>query len=260
MLRALMNAASGVKAQSVAIDTIANNIANVNTNGYKKERPVFAELVHQSLQQQGLPVQEGNVASPPQIGTGSRVASSIKVFSPGQITQTGRVYDLAVAGKGMFQVELPDGEKALTRDGAFRINDQREIVTTSGYRMHPAITLPEGYTDILIDPSGNVSVVDNEGKSTALGRITLVNVINLGGLKPLGDNLLGITSASGPPAVGFPGEDGLGSIRQGFLELSNVDMAEEMSNLIITQRAFEINSKAIQTADEMWSMANNLRK
>ncbi|MHB1420261.1 MAG: flagellar basal-body rod protein FlgG [Bacillota bacterium] len=259
MIRGLTNAASGMNAQAAAIDIIANNIANVNTIGKKNPRPGFAELIHQTLEQYGLPI-EGGTATPPRVGNGSRLSSNMVVFTPGEITETGRAYDLAIAGKGLFQVELPDGGKALTRDGAFEINEKGELITANGYRLFPSITMPEGHKDIRIEAGGNVFAVDAAGASTPVGRITLVNVTNPSGLKPLGANLLEITENSGPPAVGNPGEEGLGSLRQGFLEVSNVDMAEEMTSLLIAQRAYEVNSKAVQTADEMWAMANNLRK
>jgi len=260
MIRALWTAATGMDAQQLNMDVIANNLANVNTSGFKKSRADFQELLYQSTKLPGSATSAGT-ESPTgiQVGLGARTAAVQRVFSEGEVVQTGNQLDLAIEGNGLFQITMPNGDTAYTRSGTFKQDGTGRIVTSDGYVLSPEITIPANTTKISIGSDGSVSVyLDNASTPTDLGQITLVTFSNMTGLRSLGRNLFAETNASGTPVTAVAGETGLGTIAQGFLESSNVNLMEEMVNMIAGQRAYEINSKAIKAADEMVQMTNNL--
>ncbi len=262
MLRSLYTAATGMLGQQLQIDTISNNIANVNTTGYKKQRAEFNDLFYQAMQHAGASTSE-NTISPTgiEVGLGVRPGAVTKMFSQGSPKETENNLDVAITGKGFFQIQLPDGSIAYTRSGNFKLDDNGNIVTSEGYRLVPQITIPADATQVNIGNDGTVSVVlGNRGQSNVLGQIELANFINPAGLHSVGDNLYMTTNASGNPQVGIPGQNGMGGLKQGFLELSNVKLVEEMTDLITGQRAYEANSKSIQTADAMLQTVNGLKR
>jgi len=263
MIRSLFTAATGMIAQQMNIDTIANNLANVNTVGFKKSRVDFQDLLYETLKPAGTETTAGTTLPEGiQIGHGTRPASISKVFSPGAAIQTGNPLDLMIEGDGFFQVELPDGTTAYTRDGSFKLNAQGTVLTADGYPLTPAITIPTDAEIITVGADGTVSVrVPGDNTPQNLGTIQLARFPNPAGLDArLGRNLLLETQASGPPTQGQPGVDGLGTLAQGFLENSNVQVVEEILQMIIAQRAYEANSRVITTADEMLQTANNMRR
>ena len=262
MLRALKTAALGMSAQQLNVDVIANNLANVNTTGFKKSSIEFQDLLYQTIQHGDKDSRDGHEnPSLLQIGLGSRPISTYRSFSRGDIAQTGNTLDLAINGRGFFQVELSDGNYAYTRDGSFKLNSEGYLVTSSGLKVYPEITLPENVNSIKISEDGVVSVmVDGETDPQEVGQLELVNFMNPAGLKAKGGNLFIPTEASGEPIYGNPGEDGLGQVMQGYLEKSNVDVAQEMINLIVAQRSYEINSKAVKTADELLALINSMKR
>ncbi len=262
MMRSLWIAATGMEAQQLLIDNISNNLANVNTVGFKRSRLNFEDLMYQDVRLPGAATSPTTVTPTGiQIGLGVRPVATEKIFLMGNLQQTGNPLDIAIEGDGFFQVTLPDGTIAYTRDGTFKLDSDGNIVTANGYPLEPGITIPPGTTAIHISSDGIVSVTQS-GSSTPeeVGNIELARFMNPGGLKSIGKNLYLPTPSSGDPETGVPGEDGMGSIAQGFLEMSNVNVVEEMVNMIVAQRAYEINSKSIQTTDEMLQMANNLRR
>ncbi|RMH60985.1 MAG: flagellar basal-body rod protein FlgG [Calditrichaeota bacterium] len=261
-MRALKTAALGMSAQQMNVDIIANNLANVNTNGFKKSALEFQDLLYETMRVGNRDGEKGreNPAGL-QVGLGNRAIASTRAFSEGNVTETGNPLDMAINGKGFFQVEMPDGSYAYTRDGALKINAEGRVVTNSGQAILPEITIPENARSISVSQDGVVSVLLNgESEAQELGQIELVSFMNPAGLEAIGGNLFIQTQASGDPVYGAPGEDGMGSVMQGYLEKSNVDVAEEMINLIVAQRAYEMNSKAVKTADELMSMANQLKR
>jgi len=262
MLRALKTAALGMSAQQLSVDVIANNLANVNTTGFKKSSIEFQDLLYQNIQRGDKDSREGHEnPSLLQIGLGSRPISTYRSFSRGDIAETGNTLDLAINGRGFFQVELSDGQYAYTRDGSFKLNAEGYLVTSSGLKVYPEITFPENVNSIKISENGVVSVmVEGETEPQEVGQIELVSFMNPAGLEAKGGNLFVPTEASGEPIYGNPGEDGLGQVMQGYLEKSNVDVAQEMINLIIAQRSYEINSKAVKTADELLALINNMKR
>ncbi len=262
MIRAMRTAASGMNAQKLNVDNITNNLANVNTTGFKKAKIEFQDILYQVMRMAGATFQEGiEVPVELQIGYGAQAVATQRIFSQGDLTQTNNPYDIAINGDGFIQIDLPDGTEAYTRDGALKISREGEIVTSDGYLITAAITIPAEAEEVFIGVDGTVSIVNaGETESTDIGQILLVKFLNPAGLTAIGRNLYKQTTASGDPVEGVPGEEGLGSIKQGFLELSNVETVEEMVNLIIAQRAYEVNSKAIQTAEDMIQIANNLKR
>ncbi len=262
MFRALTTAALGMTAQQLNVDVIANNLANVNTTGYKKSNIEFQDLLYETLNSGRADGREGNEKPTQiQIGLGNRPISTYRSFSQGNISETGNPFDLAISGEGFIQVLKPDGSTVYTRDGALKVNSSGTLVTNSGLEVYPGITFPERVTNISINQDGTISVlVEGETDAEELGQIELATFMNPAGLRSIGSNLYEITEASGQPAFGMPGEDGLGMLVQGYLEKSNVDVAQEMINLIVAQRAYEINSKAVKTADEILGMTNNLKR
>jgi flagellar basal-body rod protein FlgG len=260
MIRALWTAATGMETQQTNMDVIANNLANVNSAGFKKSRADFQDILYQTVKIAGASSGDGvELPTGVQVGLGSRVAAVQKIFTTGDIQQTGNDLDLAVEGSGFFQVTQPNGEAAYTRAGAFKKDGTGRLVTSDGYPLFPEVVIPENATDISIGQSGTVEVyLDGESEPTQVGTIELARFSNPAGLKALGHNLFTETPTTGAPATGLPGENGFGILAQGFLEGSNVSIMEEMVNMIAGQRAYEINSKAIKTADEMLQMTNNL--
>ncbi len=262
MLRSLYSATSGMLAQQTHIDTTSNNIANVNTTGFKKSRADFNDLFYQAMQYAGTNT-SNTTLSPDgmEVGLGVRTSAITKMFSQGSPKETENNLDVAITGKGFFQVQLPDGTTAYTRSGNFKLDEQGNLVTSEGYLLIPQITLPEDTTQVNIGVDGTVSVTQGlQTTSNVIGQITLANFVNPAGLHSMGDNLFSITNASGDAIVGNPDSQGLGKLRQGFLELSNVRLVEEMTDLITAQRAYEANSKSIQTADAMLQTVNSLKR
>lgn len=262
MIRSLYTAATGMEAQQLNMDVTANNLANVNTAGFKKSRVDFQDLLYQTIRSAGASQAQGmRIPTGIQVGLGTRVSATQKMFTPGDFQQTGNDLDMVIEGDGFFQVMLPSGELAYTRDGSFKIDGEGKIVTSDGYPLQPEISIPAEANKITIGEDGTVSVnVPGQNAPQELGQLQLVKFINPAGLNNLGRNLFANTQASGEPLTGSPGQDGLGGIRQGFIEMSNVKVVEEMINMIMAQRAYETNSKSIQTADEMLNIANNLRR
>lgn len=253
MLRALNIAATGMEAQSTRIDNISNNLANVNTTGYKKSRADFEDLLYQNLKAPGAAAGDG-VAAPVglQIGYGVRAAASSKLFSQGDFQQTSNPLDLAIEGEGFFQVVQPNGEIAFTRAGNLKTDGEGQLVTTSGFVLDPAITIPPDATSVSISADGRVNVTQGtSAEPVEVGQLQLAGFTNPAGLSSIGHNLYAATPTSGDPISGAPGENGLGTVLQGFLEGSNVKVVEEMVDLIVAQRSYETNSKVIQAADEM---------
>ncbi len=262
MDRSLFIAATGMEAQRINIDVISNNLANVNTTGFKKSRADFQELMYQSLKTAGAVSAEGNeVPTGIQIGLGVKPAAVQKMFHQGDFVSTGNNLDLVIEGNGFFQITKPDGELAYSRAGAFKLNSEGSIVNSDGYALEPAITIPIDAMEITLSQDGTVSVLQ-AGSTTPseVGQIEIAQFINPGGLKAIGKNLFLPSGSSGEPTTGNPGSEGLGSLNQGFLELSNVNVVEEMVNMIVSQRAYELNSKVIQSTDEMLALANNLKR
>jgi flagellar basal-body rod protein FlgG len=260
MLRAFSTAATGMNAQQMIVDTIANNLANLNTVGFKRSQVDFQDLMYLQLAEAGREVASGVIApSGLELGCGVRPASTLKVFTQGEAENTERNLDVMIEGDGFFQVTLPNGELRYTRDGSLRVNANGNLVTSSGHTITPAITIPADARSISIGQDGTVTVfAGSTNTASNVGQIQLVRFANSSGLRAEGENLLAETPASGQPKIGVAGEDGLGSLRQGFLERSNVQMVRELVNLITAQRAYEINSRAIRAGDEMLTTANQL--
>lgn len=259
MIRALWTASTGMQAQQVNMDVIANNLANVNNSGFKKSRADFQDILYQTTRAAGTGADGAEIPTGIQIGLGSRVAAVQKIFTTGDIQQTENELDIAIEGNGFYQVSLPDGTDAYTRSGAWKMDSTGRLVTSDGYPMIPEIVIPDGATSISVGSSGTVEVfLDGESTSTEVGTIDLVRFSNPTGLSSLGRNLYSETTTSGAAQTGTPGENGYGTLSQGFLEGSNVNIMEEMVNMIAGQRAYEVNSKSIQTADEMLAMTSQL--
>jgi flagellar basal-body rod protein FlgG len=259
MLRSLWIAKTGMESQQTNIDVISHNLANVSTNGFKRSRPVFEDLIYQTLRQPGAQAsQQSQIPSGLQLGTGARPVSTERIYIQGNLQQTGNSLDLAINGNGFFQIQQPDGSLAYTRDGAFQINSEGTIVTANGDVLQPQITIPSGSVTMTIAKDGTVSSTDSAGVATTLGQIQLTNFINPAGLQAVGDNLSLETTASGTANTANAAANGFGSIQQGFVETSNVNVVEELITMITAQRAYEINSKAIQASDQMLQKLANL--
>lgn len=262
MIRALFTAASGMQAQQLNVDVIANNLSNVNTTGFKRSRADFQDLLYQTLRQPGAPSSDQTeIPTGIQIGLGSRPVAVQRLFLQGNLQQTQNQLDMAIDGDGFFQVLQPTGEVSYTRSGAFKLDSQGRVVNSDGLPLEPEITIPSDTLSITIGSDGIVSVLQpGNNTNQEVGQIRLINFANPAGLSGQGRGLFKPTTASGQPLEGVPGTDGLGLLTQGFLEVSNVSVVEEMVNLIIGQRAYEINSKAIQAADEMLQTTTNIRR
>jgi len=262
MIRALWTSATGMKAQQLFVDVIANNLANVNTSGFKKSRVDFQDLLYQTVKIAGTKAPGGGqMPVGIQIGHGVQSVSIEKIFSQGEIVETQNPLDLVIEGNGFFQVLQADGTVAYTREGSFKLDKDGRLVTAIGLPLEPEIVIPQEATNVSISHDGTVSVlVPGTTAPQDVGQVTLAKFINSGGLKSLGYSLYEATDASGEPTIGTPGLEGFGIVSEGYLEMSNVQVVEEMANMIIAQRAYEVNSKAIQTTDEMLRIANNLRR
>jgi flagellar basal-body rod protein FlgG len=256
---ALWAAKTGLDAQQTRLAVVSNNLANVNTAGFKKGRAVFEDLLYQNVRQVGgATSQDTQAASGLSIGTGVRVVATEKTFTQGGLNQTGNPLDMAINGRGFFQVLMPDGTQAYTRAGDFQVNSQGQLVTSAGYVVQPGITIPSGAQSITIGNDGTVSVaLAGSATPTQVGSLQLVDFVNPTGLQPRGENLLVESASSGTAQPGTPGLNGLGTVSQGAVEASNVNVVEEMVNMIETQRAYEMNTKAIQTADQMLQYLSN---
>jgi len=262
MLRALSTAATGMIAQQLTVDAIANNLANVNTAGYKKSRTEFQDLLYQTVGSAGASGSaQSKIPVAVQIGHGSRLTATQKLHTQGNTQETGNPLDLLVEGSGFFQVSMPSGEIGYTRDGTFKLDGQGSLVTSDGYALEPAVTVPTDAEDISVDSTGRITVRSaGSTEPQEVAQLELARFVNPAGLESEGRNLYRATSASGDPALAAPGQDGMGTIVSGYLEMSNVQVVEEMIALITAQRAYEINSKSIQTSEEMLAVVNNLRR
>jgi len=259
-MRALWTAATGMQAQQMTLDVVANNLANVQTAGFKRSRVDFQDLVYETLQAPGAASAQGQeIPSGFQVGHGSRAVATQRLFIKGDLQQTGNIFDMAIEGEGFFQITQPSGDTAYTRAGTFKKDSQGRLVTSEGFPLEPSITIPQNALSVTVGVDGTVSVtLPGQAQPQQAGQIQLVRFINPGGLQSQGRNLFLPTAASGDATPGTPGQDGLGTLLQGFVESSNVNVVEEMIGLITSQRAYEINSRAIKTADEMMQTANNL--
>jgi len=261
MLRALYTAASGMSAQQLNLDNIANNLANSSTTGFRGSRLEFQDLMYQSIVAPGsAATAQTTIPDGLQIGLGTRVASSEVLQTQGDAVNTGNPLDVMIQGQGFFQVQMPSGEIAYTRDGSFQLDQNRTLVTSNGDQIQPTITIPADALTINVGSDGTVSVTEpNQAQAAQVGSIQLANFPNPGGLTALGGNLFTPTTASGQAVVGTPGgADGLGTVQQGMLEQSNVDVVEQFIQMIMTQRTYESNSKVVQAADEMFQDVNNI--
>jgi flagellar basal-body rod protein FlgG len=252
-MRSLWISKTGMEAQQLQLATISNNLANVSTNGYKKSSAVFEDLMYQNLRQAGAnDTEQTTLPTGLQVGLGTRAVATSRLFTQGNLQQSANPMDVAITGNGFFEVQLPDGTSAFTRDGAFQVNATGQIVTSSGYVVQPGITIPANAQAVTIGADGTVSAsVPGQAVPQAIGQIQLAGFINPAGLEPRGQNLFVETAASGAPAAAAPGTNGLGALKQGFVETSNVNVVEELVAMIQTQRAYELNSKAIQASDQM---------
>ena len=260
MLQAMSTAATGMQAQETQIQVISNNLANASTPGFKVSRAHFQDLLYVNERQAGTQSSQTSfVPTGSSIGLGSRTASVDQVFTEGQLDNTGNPLDVAIKGNGFFQVSMPDGSIAYTRDGTFRVDQNGRLVTLDGYTLLPGINIPQSARNLTIGPDGTVSVqVGSQTLPTQVGQLQVINFLNPAGMQPIGQNLYTATQASGPPQTGIGGQNGFGSIAQGFLEMPNESTVQELVGLISAQRASEASSKAVQVADQMQSVANGL--
>ena len=253
MMRSLWISKTGMEAQQTQLDAISHNLANVSTNGFKKSHVVFEDLMYQNMRQAGAASSDQTeLPTGLQVGLGTRAVATARNFSQGNLQQSANPLDVAIRGNGFFQIQLPDGTTGYTRDGSFQVSATGQLVTNTGYTVQPGITIPATAQSVTIGNDGTVSVVlPGQALPQPVGQIQLASFINPAGLEPKGQNLYGETAASGTPNAGVPGVNGLGSVQQGFVETSNVNVVEELVQMIQTQRAYELNSKAIQTSDQM---------
>ena len=261
-MQALRTAATGMSAQQLNVEVISNNIANMNTVGFKKQRAEFQDLLYHTMERAGAQSSEQGTIVPTgvQIGGGVKAGSVYRITEQGAVTQTGNPYDVAIEGRGFFQVLMPSGEMAYTRAGNLSLNADGQLVTEDGYEIQPAIAVPNDATSISVSKGGQVQAVRaGQTEAEVVGQIELANFVNEAGLSAIGDNLLMETAASGPANVGAPGIDGFGNLLQGYTEASNVDAVTEITALIVAQRAYEMNSKVISAADEMLQAANSVK-
>jgi flagellar basal-body rod protein FlgG len=260
MIRSLWISKTGLDAQQTQLDSIANNLANVGTSGFKRARVAFEDLLYQNVREAGASSsQQTQLPTGLQLGTGVRATATVRQFTQGNLQQTGNQFDLAINGHGFFQVQLPDGSTAYTRDGSFHVDGNGALVTSSGFALTPAITIPPTAQSVTIGQDGTVSIkVAGQAAPQNVGAIQLATFVNPAGLEARGQNLYVETAASGTASTNAPGSNGLGLLQQGYLETSNVNVVEELVSMIQTQRAYEINSKAIQTADQMLQRLSQL--
>lgn len=260
MIRSLWIAKTGLDAQQTQMDVISNNLANVSTTGFKRARAVFEDLLYQTIRQPGAQSSEQTtLPSGLQIGTGVKPVATERIFTQGNLQQTGNAKDVAIQGNGFFQVLMPDGTTNYTRDGSFQVDANGQLVTASGYAVQPAITIPPDTLTLTVARDGTVSVQQaGQVAATVVGTLQLAMFVNPAGLQSLGENLYGETTSSGTPTTTSPGSNGAGLLNQGYVETSNVNVVEELVNMIQTQRAYEINSKAISTSDQMLARLTQL--
>lgn len=253
MIRSLWIARTGLDAQQTQMDVISNNLANVSTNGFKRSRAVFEELMYQTVRQPGaMSSEQTTLPSGLQLGTGVRPAATERIHLQGNLTQTGNPTDVAINGNGFFQVSMPDGTTAYTRDGSFQVDQNGQLVTANGFVVQPAITIPANATSLTIGRDGTVTVTQpGSTNNVQIGQLQLATFMNPTGLESLGTNLYAQTDASGAPNTTVPGLNGSGVLQQNYVESSNVNVVQELVDMIQTQRAYEINSKAVQTSDQM---------
>jgi flagellar basal-body rod protein FlgG len=258
----MRTAASGMSAQQMNVDTIANNLANVNTTGFKRSKMEFQDLLYSSVRKAGVSAATGTtVPTSLEVGYGTRPVATVRQFAVGDLSETGNPLDMAIEGNGFYQITMPDGTTAYSRDGSFKVSQDGQLTTSDGFFVTPEITVPTEAESISVGFDGRVyAKISGQVDPQELGQIELARFINPAGLEAIGHNLFRTSAASGEAVTGVPGEDGLGSIAQGYLELSNVDVVAEMVNMIVAQRAYEINSKAIQTSDDMSGIANSLKR
>jgi len=260
MMQSLWIAKTGLDAQQTQLDVVSNNLANVSTNGFKRSRAVFEDLLYQTIRPAGAQSsQQTQVPEGLQVGTGVRMVATARLHTQGNMQQTANQFDLAVSGSGFFQIQMPDGTNAYTRDGSLHMDAQGQLVNSNGYPLSPAITIPANTQSVTVAPDGTISVTQQGAAAPVqVGTVQLANFINPAGLQALGQNVYAETAASGTATTGTPGTNGLGTINQGFVETSNVNVVEEMVSMIQTQRAYEINSKAIQASDQMLQKLSQL--
>jgi len=251
-----------MEAMQLYMDNISNNLSNLHTNGYKRTRVEFQELMYQAIREPGVRNFEGSMAPAGiEVGLGVKPGATMRVFEQGSPNRTENAMDVAISGEGFFQITMPDGSINYTRDGGFKLSSDGTLITSSGFIVHPQVTLPEGAQEFQVEPDGRISVMlPGEVISTDIGQFELVKFINPAGLRSLGGNLFGETSASGVPVAALPGEDGMGTLMHKYVESSNVQIVDEMVSMIAAQRAYEIVSKAITTSEEMLQTANNLKR
>lgn len=260
MMKSLWIAKTGLDAQQSQLDVVSNNLANTSTAGFKRSRAVFEDLMYQTMRQPGAQIDDDTkIPSGLQIGTGAKIVSTVKNFTQGNLNPTENMLDVAINGKGFFPITMPDGTTNYTRDGSFQLNSDGEIVTSNGYQLEGPIVVPPEAINVTIGQNGVVSAITiDDPNPQVIGQIELVEFINPAGLDSRGQNLFAQTAASGEPNQGLPGTDGKGLLSQGFVETSNVNVVEELVNMIQTQRAYEINSKAITTSDQMLARLTQL--
>lgn len=260
-MKALHIAATGMKAQELNVEVISNNVANMRTTGYKKQRADFQDLLYQNLRRMGSQSSNAGTIVPTgvQVGSGVKTSATARIMSQGSLEQTDKDLDIAIRGEGFFQIQLPDGNTGYTRDGSFERDANGNLVTVDGYQVQPNIVIPENYRDITISADGTIQIIDENSQQVQLGELQLARFVNKSGLAAIGDNLFLETEASGAPQIDLPGNNGFGSLQQNYLEMANVDAVTEISDLISAQRAYEMNSRVIQAADEMYSTTTNIR-
>lgn len=253
MINSLQISKTGMQAQQTQLDVISHNLANVSTTGFKRGNAIFEDLIYQNLRQVGAnAAEQAELPTGLQLGLGVRTVATARTYTQGSLQQSENSLDIAINGNGFFQIEMPDGSTSYTRDGTFQVNAEGEVVTSSGFRLLPGITVPAQSRGLTIAKDGTVSVVPpGQSTPTLLGTIELATFVNPAGLEPLGANMFGETLASGDPNTGAPASEGFGMLMQGYLESSNVNVVQELVNMIQTQRAYEMNSRAIQTSDQM---------
>jgi len=260
MMRSLWISKTGMEAQQTQLDTISNNLANASTNGYKRSHAVFEDLMYQNLRQSGAnSTDQTTTPTGLQVGLGTRAVATSRNFSQGNLQQSSNPLDVAISGQGFFELQMPDGTTGYTRDGSFQVNATGQLVTNNGYTVQPGITIPANATSVTIGSDGTVSVVlPTQSTPQTVGKLQTASFINPAGLDPKGQNIYAETAASGTPNPGTPGQNGLGQLQQGFVETSNVNVVEELVGMIQTQRAYELNSKAIKTSDDMLARLTQL--
>jgi flagellar basal-body rod protein FlgG len=262
MIRSLYTGATGMEAQQLYMDTISHNLANVNTNSYKRSKIEFQDLLYQTLKEPGTRNFEGGMAPAGiEVGLGVKPAATQRIFQQGSLTQSENSMDIAISGDGFYQLAMPDGTTTYTRDGSFKLTSDGTVVTSGGLPLYPQINIPQGAQDFQAEKTGRVTVMmPGESDRTEIGQLELARFVNPAGLKALGDNLYAASEASGEPVVEDPGSNGMGTLEQGYSEASNVQIVQEMVNMITAQRAYEIVSKTITVSEEMMQIANNLKR